>query len=238
MIELYPAIDLRDGRCVRLHQGDFRRETVYDGDPVAVALGFAEAGAPWIHVVDLDAARGGGPVNRPIVGAITRAVRGSGASVQAGGGVRTVDDAAKLAAAGVDRVVMGTAAIRDPSLVAEASKVARVAVGLDHRGGVLATEGWSEGSGVTLTDAITRYPTAEAFVVTDISRDGTLAGPDVDGLRLLSADAPVPLIASGGVSSLDDLVALSALPIAGVITGKALYEGRFTVTEALAALAR
>ena len=238
MIELYPAIDLRDGRCVRLQQGDFDRETVYDADPVAVARTFAEAGAPWIHVVDLDAARRGEPVNRPIVEAIARAVAATGAHVQAGGGVRTAEDAARLTDAGVHRVVMGTAALRDPSLVEAASRVASVAVGLDHRRGELAIHGWTDASGVQLNDAVGWFPTAAAFVVTDIGRDGTLLGPDVDGLRDLSGRTPVPLIASGGVSSLADLAALASLAIAGVITGKALYEARFTIAEALRALAR
>jgi phosphoribosylformimino-5-aminoimidazole carboxamide ribotide isomerase len=237
MIELYPAIDLRGGKCVRLQQGDFARETVYDADPVAVARAFAEAGAPWIHVVDLDAARQGEPVNRLIVEAIASAVAPHGVHVQTGGGVRTVDDAARLTDAGIARVVMGTAAVRDPSLVEQASRVARVAVGLDHRGGELAVHGWTDASGVLLADAIAWFPAAEAFVVTDIGRDGTLEGPDLAGLADLAARTNVPLIASGGVSSIADLVAFRVLPITGVITGKALYEGRFTISDALAALA-
>ena len=237
-IDLYPAIDLRDGKVVRLLQGDYDAQTTYGDDPVAVARSFAEAGATWIHVVDLDAARAGSPVNRPVVAAIARAVAGR-AQVQTGGGVRSVGDALALADAGVARVVMGSAAVADPSLVEEASRVVPVAVGLDHRAGEVAVHGWTEASGVQLADALGWFPTAAAFVITDIARDGVLAGPDLDGLAEAAAATRTPVIASGGVASLADLVALLAVPgIDGVITGKALYEGRFTVREALEALRR
>jgi len=238
VIELYPAIDLRDGKVVRLLQGDYDAQTTYGDDPVAVARGFADAGATWIHVVDLDAARSGSPVNRPVVAAIAAAVAGR-ARVQTGGGVRTIGDAQSLADAGVARVVMGSAAVADPSLVAEASKVVPVAVGLDHRAGEVAVHGWTEGSGVQLADALGWFPTAAAFVITDIARDGMLGGPDIDGLAEAGRATAIPVIASGGVSSLADIVALKAVPgVDGVITGKALYEGRFTVAEALEVLAR
>lgn len=238
MIDLYPAIDLRDGKVVRLLQGDYDQQTTYGDDPVAVATSFAEAGARWIHVVDLDAARTGSPVNRPVVAAIARAVAGR-ASVQTGGGVRSVGDAQMLADAGVARVVMGSAAVHDPSLVAAASSVVPVAVGLDHRSGEVAVHGWTEGSGVQLADALGWFPTASAFVITDIARDGMLTGPDVEGLAAAAAATSIPVIASGGVSSLDDIAALRAVPgIGGIITGKAVYEGRFTVAEALEELAR
>ncbi len=231
--ELFPAIDLRGGRVVRLTQGDYGAETVYGDDPVEVARGFAEAGAPWIHVVDLDAARSGDPVNRSVIAAVAAAVGGR-ARVQTGGGVRSVDDARALADAGVARVVMGSAAVRDPGLVARVAALVAVAVGLDHRDGELAVHGWTEGSGVQLVDALDRFPTASAFVITDIGRDGMLTGPDVEGLRAAAATTTVPVIASGGVATLDDLRALAAIPgLAGIITGKALYEGRFTVGEAL-----
>ncbi|MFM2078855.1 MAG: 1-(5-phosphoribosyl)-5-[(5-phosphoribosylamino) methylideneamino] imidazole-4-carboxamide isomerase [Actinomycetota bacterium] len=238
MIDLYPAIDLREGKVVRLLQGDYAQQTTYGDDPVAVARAFAESGATWIHVVDLDAARSGSPLNRHVVAAIAAAVAGV-ARVQTGGGVRTVGDAQSLADAGVARVVMGSAAVADPSLVAAASKVVPVAVGLDHRGGEVAVHGWTEGSGVQLADALGWFPTAAAFVITDIARDGMLAGPDVDGLAAAARATSIPVIASGGVAQLADLVALRAVPgIGGVITGKALYEGRFSVAEALAELAR
>jgi phosphoribosylformimino-5-aminoimidazole carboxamide ribotide isomerase len=234
--ELYPAIDLRGGKAVRLHQGSYDDETVYGDDPVAIAVAFADAGARWIHVVDLDAARSGDPVNRPLVAAIASAVAGR-TQVQTGGGVRTLADAQALAAAGVARVVMGSAAVQVPALVATVSGVVPVAVGLDHRNGELAVNGWTTASGVHVGDVFDRYPTAAAFVITDIARDGTLEGPDVDGLAAAVDATDVPVIASGGVGTLADVVTLGLLPgLAGVITGKALYERRFTVAEALAAL--
>ncbi len=237
MIDLYPAIDLLGGRVVRLRQGDYADETVYGDDPIAVARGFADAGATWVHVVDLDAARTGDAVNRPIVAAVAAAVEGR-AQVQTGGGIRALDDVRELADAGVARVVMGSAAVRDPDLVAAASAHAPVAVGLDHRDGELALHGWTEGSGLRLDDAYERFPTAAVFVITDIGRDGMLLGPDVAGLAASVERSPVPVIASGGVATVDDLVALAGIPgLGGIITGKALYEGRFTLSEALGALA-
>ena len=236
MIDLYPAIDLLGGRVVRLRQGDYADETVYGDDPVAVARDFAASGARWIHVVDLDAARSGDAVNRPVVAAIAAAVAGV-ANVQTGGGVRSIDDARELADAGVARVVMGSAAVSNPALVEAASDLIAVAVGLDHRDGDVAVHGWTEGSGLALDDAYALFPTADVFVITDIGRDGMLVGPDLDGLARSAELAGAPVIASGGVSSLDDVVALTGIAnLGGVITGKALYEGRFTVSEALDAL--
>ena len=233
MIDLYPAIDLLGGRVVRLQQGDYDQQTIYGTDPVAVARAFADGGAVWIHVVDLDAARGGLPVNRAVVAAIAAAVAGS-AKVQTGGGVRSVGDAQSLADAGVARVVMGSAAVARPSLVEQATRVVDVAVGLDHRNGEVAVHGWMESSGVQLAEALGWFPTAAAFVITDISRDGMLVGPDVDGLTAAARSTTIPVIASGGVASLADLRVLRGVPgVAGVIIGKALYEGRFTVAEAL-----
>lgn len=238
MIDLYPAIDLLAGKVVRLRQGEYDDQTTYGDDPVAVAESFAAAGARWIHVVDLDAARSGSPVNRPVVAAIARAVAGQ-ARVQTGGGVRTIGDALSLADAGVARVVMGSAAVAEPRLVAEASAVVPVAVGLDHRAGEVAVHGWTEGSGVQLVDALQWFPTAAAFVITDIARDGMLVGPDIDGLTAAARATTIPVIASGGVATLTDIAALKAVPgLTGVISGKALYEGRFTVADALAELAR
>ncbi|MEY4230382.1 MAG: 1-(5-phosphoribosyl)-5-[(5-phosphoribosylamino) methylideneamino] imidazole-4-carboxamide isomerase [Actinomycetota bacterium] len=237
MTELYPAIDIRGGRVVRLLQGDYDQETTYGDDPVAVAADFAAQGARWIHVVDLDAARSGSPENRRVVAAIARAVSGA-AQVQTGGGVRTVADAEALADAGVARVVMGSAAVRDPQLVDDASQIVAVAVGLDHRAGEIAVHGWTAASGVMLDAALHWFPTASAFVITDIGRDGMLQGPDIAGLAAAAAATSIPVIASGGVATLDDVIALAAVPgISGVITGKALYEGRFTVAQGVAALA-
>jgi phosphoribosylformimino-5-aminoimidazole carboxamide ribotide isomerase len=235
-VDLYPAIDLFDGNVVRLQQGDYDQQTFYGSDPVAVARAFVEQGARWIHVVDLDAARSGSPRNRHVVAAIVEAVRGS-AHVQTGGGVRTLADAEMLAEIGVSRVVMGSAAVRSPELVEQASAVVDVAVGLDHRDGELAVQGWTEASGVRLAEALAWFPTAAAFVITDIARDGMLAGPDIVGLAAAAASTTVPVIASGGVATLADVAALALVPgIAGVITGKALYEGRFTVAQAIHAL--
>ena len=235
-VELYPAIDLRGGRVVRLSQGDYARETTYGDDPVRVADEFATAGAPWVHVVDLDAARSGDPVNRPIIATIASRLAGR-ARLQTGGGVRTLSDAEALRDAGVARVVMGSAAVADPNLVSAVADAIDVAVGLDHRAGRVAVHGWTEDSGVSLDDALTWFPRAAAFVITDIARDGMLSGPDVDGLAHAIAHTSVPVIASGGVASLDDVATLAGLSgLAGVITGRAIYEGRFTVPEALAVL--
>lgn len=232
-IDLYPAIDVRSGRVVRLLQGNYAAETVYGNDPVEVAERFVEAGARWIHVVDLDAALSGDALNRPVIERIASAVGGR-ADVQTGGGVRSVDDARALAAAGIRRVVMGSAAIADPSLVERASEHVQVAVGLDHRRGRIAAHGWTQDAGVDVADALAWFPTATAFIITDIARDGMLNGPDVEGLRATTRLTNIPVIASGGVSSLEDIDALIAIDgLAGIITGKAIYEGRFTVREAI-----
>jgi phosphoribosylformimino-5-aminoimidazole carboxamide ribotide isomerase len=232
--DLYPSIDIRGGRVVRLHQGDFDKETVYDDDPVAVARSFEQAGARWIHVVDLDAARRTGD-NRSAVIEIARAVA---IPVQTGGGVRD----GSLLDAGVARVVMGSAAIEDPDLVRRVADAHpdRVAVGLDHWDGEVRVRGWEAGSGRRLLDVAGElaFPGVAAFVVTDISRDATLVGPDLDGLRSVNDATSVPVIASGGVGSLADLVALRQLGVAGAIVGKAIYEGRFRVDEAVLACAQ
>ena len=240
-MDLFPAIDLRRGRCVRLVEGDFARETVYGDDPVAVARSFVEAGTRWIHVVDLDAARTGDPVNRPVVSAIAAAVAPAGVRIQTGGGVRSVEDAAALLDGGVARVVVGTAAVENPSLVGELARrwPGQVAVGLDHRGGEVRLRGWTEGAGRSVHELVPEAVEAgaSAVIVTDISRDGRLGGPDVDGLSALVADTGAPVIASGGVSSLDDVVALARVPgLVGVIAGKAIYEGRLDVRSAIGAL--
>ena len=234
-MDLYPAIDLRAGRVVRLEQGDFTREKWYDDDPLAVAQRFVDDGATWLHIVDLDAAKGDGN-NRDVVRRIAQTL-GKNARVQTGGGVRTVDDAQQLCDAGVARVVMGSAAVRDPKLVDAVARVVDVAVGLDHRNGEVATHGWLQGSSLTLIAAVSQYPSAAAFVITDISRDGMLAGPDVAGLREMAQLTTTPIIASGGVGELHDLRELRDVrALAGVIVGKAIYEERFTTREALRAL--
>jgi phosphoribosylformimino-5-aminoimidazole carboxamide ribotide isomerase len=234
--ELYPSIDLRGGKVVRLRRGDYGRETVYGDDPVGVAESFCAGGAEWIHVVDLDAALTGVAGNRDAIAAVVAAVAGR-ARVQASGGVRSLDDAVALAGAGVARVVMGSAAVADPSLVDKIAALLPVAVALDHRQGVVAVEGWTSVSTLTLADGLARFPSAAALVITDIERDGELAGPDVEGIAAAVAATTTPVIASGGVASLDDVRALASIPsLGGIITGRALYEERFTVAEALAAI--
>ena len=241
-MDLFCAVDIRGGRCVRLRQGDYGAETVYDDDPVARAVHMAEQGAGWIHVVDLDGARSGRPENASIVADITAAVD---VPVQAGGGVRNAETAETWFAAGVQRVVLGTAALRDPALVRQLAGSRRVAVGLDARGGEVATDGWLKDSGRSVLDVAHSFATdgVDAFVVTDISRDGTLEGPDVGGLSTMLDATDIEVIASGGVGSLEDLQELASLEgrggrrLRGVIVGAALYEGRFTVAEGVAALA-
>ena len=234
---VYPAIDLRGGRCVRLHQGDYAQETVYGDDPVAQALAFADAGATWVHVVDLDAARSGAPTNRAAITAIAAALAERGVKVQAGGGVRSVEDATTLGGAGVARVVLGTAAVADPWLVdviAQRSG-ALVALGLDVRGREVAVKGWTEGAGdleVVLAQFAGRP--VDSLVVTQIAVDGTGDGPDLDLYRELLAGGHTNVIASGGVGSLADIDACAALGVAGVIVGRAIYEGNVDLHEALA----
>ncbi len=234
---LFPAIDVRAGRVVRLSQGDFARETVYGDSPADVAESFVVAGAGWVHLVDLDAARGDGSNHDAIAEVAARL--DNRARLQVGGGVRSVDVAQKLADLGVARVVMGSAAVRTPELVDAVASIVDVAVGLDHRNGEVAVDGWTAGSSLQLDAALRRYAAASAFIITDISRDGMLVGPDLDGLVAASAATSVPVVASGGVGSLDDLRALrDARVISGVIVGRALYEGKFALSEALAVASR
>jgi len=241
-MDLYPAIDLLDGRAVRLYQGDYARETVYNNDPVAQAREFAAAGARWIHVVDLDAARSGTPRNRDVIAAISEA---DDVPIQTGGGVRSDEAADALFDAGVARVVLGTAALEDPDLVRRLASRHAVAVGLDARGREVAVRGWEEGSGRDLLDVARGFADAgvEALIVTEIGRDGTLEGPDIEGLGEVLESTELPVIASGGVGTLDDLVALEELRsvgrrLSGVIVGRALYEGAFTLRSALGAVSQ
>jgi phosphoribosyl isomerase A len=234
---LLPAVDIKDGKCVRLVQGDFARETVYDDDPVAVAKRYESDGAEWIHVVDLDAALEGVPRNRDLVAEVIRSV---GIPVQCSGGIR---DAAAIAAAkdaGAARVVVGTAALRDPPFVdkAVATFGDLIAVGLDVRGTTLQARGWTEDAG-ELWPTLARLTGVGVarFVVTDVARDGMLEGPNLELLKAVMERTDRALVASGGVSSLDDLRALAALDVEGCIVGKALYAGRFTLPDALKAVA-
>jgi phosphoribosylformimino-5-aminoimidazole carboxamide ribotide isomerase len=235
---VFPAIDLRDGRCVRLYQGDYDRETVYGEDPVAQAEAFVAEGAEVLHVVDLDAARTGEPTNRPVIAAICDAVA---VPVQVGGGVRSEEAAHALLGAGVARVVIGTAALEDPELVERLSGAGcPVAVGLDARGDEVATHGWTERTGRTVSEVAGRFADlgVEALVVTEIGRDGTMAGPDTEGLTALLTETGIDVIASGGVGELGHIGALAAVEVdgrrlRGVIVGRALYEGTFTLSAAI-----
>jgi phosphoribosylformimino-5-aminoimidazole carboxamide ribotide isomerase len=235
-MNLYPAIDLLGGQVVRLRQGEYGDSTVYGDDPVAVAESFVAQGATWVHMVDLDAAKSALPVNRAVIAEVALALKGR-ASLQVGGGVRSVQDAIALASAGVARVVMGSAAVANPTLVAEVSDLVSVAVGLDHREGIAATHGWTESSGISVDQLLSMFPTASAFVITDISRDGMLTGPDVAGLAHAVNATGIPVIASGGVGTLAHVQELASIVgLDGVIVGRAIYEARFSVAEAVAVL--
>lgn len=233
---VFPAVDISDGRCVRLLQGRFGSETVYSDDPVKVAIGLSSAGARWLHIVDLDGARTGIPGNRELV---LEAVRRASCPVQAGGGIRTLDDVEELLAAGANRAVLGTFAMEDPAgmALACARYGERIAVSLDARKGELASHGWTVGTGVPLLDAVRAFENAgvASFIYTDVNRDGTMQGPDLYGLGQLVEVTNLPIIASGGVASLEDLRQVARLRpegIAGVIVGRAFYEHKFSIGEA------
>jgi len=239
-MKLYPAIDIRDGNCVRLYQGDYDRETVYGDNPADQAAAFASEGAAWIHCVDLDAARSGDQQNLESIAAIAERVD---VPLQVGGGVRTVEAAKRLWDAGVTRVVIGTAAVRNPDLVRELAPQGQVAVGLDAWGTDIAVAGWEERTGKDLFETVASFGDAgvAAFVVTEIARDGTMEGPDTEGLQKVLATTEVPVIASGGVGTLDHLRLLVGLEadgrtLEGVIAGRAIYEQAFTVAQAVAIL--
>jgi phosphoribosylformimino-5-aminoimidazole carboxamide ribotide isomerase len=235
-MQLYPSIDLREGKVVRLMRGDYDAQTTYSDDPLAVARGFDAAGARWIHVVDLDAARVGVATNLSIIEAICANVS---ARVQTGGGVRGVEDASARFAAGVARVVVGSAAVEQPELVEQLATMhpGQVAVGLDARGRDIAIHGWEQSTGADLVTVAKQFDQAgvAAIIVTEIGRDGTLSGPDLDTLDAVHAAVATPVIASGGVGTLADLEALAARNFAGAIVGRAIYERRFTVAEGIAA---
>ena len=235
---LYPAIDLKDGACVRLPRGEMDDATVFNNDPGAQAKQFADAGCEWIHVVDLNGAFAGKPVNGDAVDAILAAVD---VPVQLGGGIRTLETAANWIERGVSRIVLGTVAVKDPAMVIAACKrwPGKVAVGIDARGGRVAVEGWAEQSEMMAQDLAARFADAgvAAIVYTDIDRDGMMRGVNVDGTAALAAATAIPVIASGGVASLDDLLALKARgSIAGAISGRALYDGSLDLAAAVAAL--
>jgi phosphoribosylformimino-5-aminoimidazole carboxamide ribotide isomerase len=237
---LYPAIDIRDGRAVRLAQGDYDRETAYDADPVVAARRWADGGARWLHVVDLDGARAGEPVN---LEAVQRIVAAVSIPVQLGGGLRDSKKVEEALSSGVERVVLGTAALRDPDLAGAIASAhgERVVVSVDSRSGRVAAEGWTESSELETSEVIAALGArgVRRFVYTPVEVDGLMEGPDLDSLREAAGSTDGELIYSGGVGSLADLRALSELGlenVEGVIVGRALYEQRFTIAEAQAAL--
>ena len=237
---LYPAIDVRGGQAVRLTQGDYARETAYDADPVEAARRWAGEGAEFLHVVDLDGAKAGEPRNLEAIGRIVEAVD---CPVQVGGGLRDTTSVATILAAGAERVVIGTAALRDPSFLDAALDAHgdRVVVSVDARDGKVSLAGWTEASDVDVADAVADLSGrgVARFLCTAIEVDGTMEGPALDELNRIAARTEAQVIASGGVGSLADLEGLariSALNVEGAIVGRALYERKFTVAEALAAL--
>ena len=233
---LYPAIDLKQGRVVRLQRGDMALATIYAEDPAEQAARFAADGFRWLHVVDLDGAFAGKPANAE---AVARILAATTAPVQLGGGIRNMPTVQVWLEAGVTRVILGSAAVKDPSFVREACRhfPGRIVVGIDARGGMVATEGWAETSTLPARDLALRLEDAgaAAIIYTDIERDGMLTGVNVEQTRALAEALDTPVIASGGVAGLPDLVALKAVEgIAGGILGRALYDGRIDVGAALA----
>ena len=235
---LYPAIDLKDGQCVRLLKGEMEAATVFNDDPGAQAAAFQTAGAEWLHIVDLNGAFAGEPVNGAAVESILGALS---IPAQLGGGIRDMATIETWLSKGLARVILGTVAVEHPDLVREAAKAfpGQVAVGLDARGGKVATRGWAEETEMTVTDLAKAFEDAgiAAIIYTDIDRDGAMGGPNIAATEALARAVSVPVIASGGVSSMDDLIHLRDTGvIAGAISGRALYDGAIDLAKALAAL--
>jgi phosphoribosylformimino-5-aminoimidazole carboxamide ribotide isomerase len=239
-MDVIPAIDLLEGRCVRLHQGDYNQVTTFSEDPLTQALEWQRQGARRLHLVDLDGARQGVPVNDEAVRAITAALA---IPVQLGGGVRTLERAEQLLALGLDRVILGTLAVEEPELVCRLAErhPGRIVVGIDARDGLVATRGWLTDSALPATEVAQRFDQSgvAALITTDIATDGTLAGPNLPFLRGMAQASSLPVIASGGVGSLADLLSLLSLAplgVSGVVIGRALYDGRVDLAEALQAI--
>jgi len=236
---LYPAIDLKDGQCVRLLRGEMEAATVFNDDPAAQARAFEAAGCEWIHLVDLNGAFAGKPVNAEAVEAILAAVA---IPAQLGGGIRDMATIEAWLAKGLRRVILGTVAVRDPALVRAAARAfpGQVAVGIDARKGMVAVEGWAETTDVTALDLARKFEDAgvAAIIYTDIDRDGAMRGPNVAATAALARAVAIPVIASGGVSSMDDLRALKecGAPLDGAISGRAIYDGRIDPAAAAAFL--
>ncbi|MBI4783971.1 MAG: 1-(5-phosphoribosyl)-5-[(5-phosphoribosylamino)methylideneamino]imidazole-4-carboxamide isomerase [Oscillatoriophycideae cyanobacterium NC_groundwater_1537_Pr4_S-0.65um_50_18] len=239
-MDVIPAIDLLNGQCVRLYQGDYAQSQVFDENPVAVARQWAEQGATWVHLVDLDGAKAGHPVNQQAIAAIVRSVD---VPVQVGGGLRDRQSVADLLALGVRRVILGTVAVEQPELVQTLCQEfpGQIVVGIDARNGKVATRGWLETSEVEAVALAQQMATlgAAAIIYTDIHRDGTMQGPNREALRELAEAISIPVIASGGVSSITDLLNLLALEprgVSGAIVGRALYTGDIVLPEAIRAV--
>lgn len=236
---LYPAIDLKDGACVRLYKGEMDQATVFNNSPAEQAATFEQEGAEWLHLVDLNGAFAGAPVNAKAVEAILEA---TDIPAQLGGGIRDLATIEAWLEKGLARVILGTIAVRDPELVREAAGLfpGKVAVGIDARDGMVAVEGWAETTNVTATDLARKFEDAgvAAIIYTDIDRDGAMQGPNVDATAALANAVTIPVIASGGVSSLADLKALRACnaPLNGAISGRALYEDAFSLPDGIATL--
>jgi phosphoribosylformimino-5-aminoimidazole carboxamide ribotide isomerase len=236
---ILPAIDIKDGRCVRLYQGDYTQITTYDPNPVHVAQRWQEAGVSWLHVVDLDGAAQGQPVNIEII----KGIRATTAlHIEVGGGMRTLAHIEQILDLGIDRIILGTVALTDQTLLQDALAHwnERIVVGLDARNGWVAISGWRETSRVLATTLATELSTigAQRFIYTDIARDGALSGPNLPALQEMLRATSCPLIASGGVSSLADLHALAALGVEGAIIGKAIYTGDVDLAQAIRELER
>ena len=238
---LFPAIDLKNGQCVRLEQGDMARATVFNNDPGAQAAAFAAQGFSHLHIVDLDGAFAGVSVNRAAVEAIVNACQSAGVTTQLGGGIRRLDNIEAWLGAGIDRVILGTVAQRDPDLVREACRqfAGRIIVGIDARAGFVAVEGWAEATQMTAVDLARQFEDAgvAAIIYTDIDRDGLLKGVNIEATQKLASSISIPVIASGGLAGLDDVKALLGLEdkgIVGAISGRALYDGRLDAAAALA----
>jgi phosphoribosylformimino-5-aminoimidazole carboxamide ribotide isomerase len=238
-VQVYPAIDLRGGQCVRLRQGDYQQETVFGADPAAMARRWVEDGATYLHLVDLDGAKEGRPINGPSVRAI---VDQAGVPCQLGGGLRTREDVATALSWGVERVIIGTRALQSPQWLEQMCGAfpGKVVLGIDAREGRVATQGWLEVSDLAALDlarTLARLPLA-AIVYTDIGRDGMMQGANVEAMAEMVAAVPIGVIASGGVTSLDDVRRLAAAGLAGCIVGRALYEGQLRLSEIAEAIAR
>ena len=235
-MRIWPAIDLRGGKCVRLQQGDYQRETVFGDDPIEVARRWVDAGAECLHLVDLDAARDGSDANHEVVARIAAA---AGVPCQLGGGVRDEQRVVTLLERGVNRLVVGTRALRDPDWFRDLCRryPQRLVLGIDAREGRVATDGWLQTSHVLATELAAQWSQADlaAIVYTDIACDGMLAGPNLSGLAEMQRATPVPLIASGGVTTIDDVRAVGQLGLSGCIIGRALYEGRLELSAAIEA---